>query len=427
MNDKSSEELERDAERVRAQISETADQLRDRMSPGQLMDEALNQFKGGDASQLLANLKNQARDNPMALALIGTGVAWLMMGSGASSDRRGSYDYAEDDEYRTGGERLYGSAGSGAYMGASGMDPYASESGRGYAASGDPSYSTTRSQGTGGSAGYSSEGNPTYGAEDRRFSEGNPSYASDTGSDTGSYAPSVRTYSETGSGAGSGEPESWTARAGEAAGALKDTMSETLQSTTDRMSSAAQQAGERAQHAFERVRGAGSQAFGGAQHAAYDMGYQARRTFLDVLDREPLVIGALGVAVGAAIGALLPASELERQNLGPTGAALREKADELVQAGMDTAKRAAGEIYATARDEADKQGLMPGDTPVVEKVASVIKATGEKAEEIAHREASGLTKSSSSSERSQGSVASPGDATKGEASPGETSPTSPKP
>ena len=75
-------ELEREAEAARARLSDTADQIRARMSPGQLMDEVLNQFRGGDGSQMLANLRDQARDNPMALALVGSGLAWLMMGSG---------------------------------------------------------------------------------------------------------------------------------------------------------------------------------------------------------------------------------------------------------------------------------------------------------------------------------------------------------
>ena len=76
-------ELEREAEAARARLSDTADQIRARMSPGQLMDEVLNQFRGGDGSEMLANLRGQARDNPMALALVGSGLAWLMMGSGS--------------------------------------------------------------------------------------------------------------------------------------------------------------------------------------------------------------------------------------------------------------------------------------------------------------------------------------------------------
>ncbi len=82
------DELEREAEAARARLSDTADQIRARMSPGQLMDEVLNQFRGGDGSQMLANLRGQARDNPMALALVGSGLAWLMMGSGGETQAR---------------------------------------------------------------------------------------------------------------------------------------------------------------------------------------------------------------------------------------------------------------------------------------------------------------------------------------------------
>ena len=81
-------ELEREAEAARARLSDTADQIRARMSPGQMMDEVLNQFRGGDGSQMLANLRGQARDNPMALALVGSGLAWLMMGSGGETQAR---------------------------------------------------------------------------------------------------------------------------------------------------------------------------------------------------------------------------------------------------------------------------------------------------------------------------------------------------
>ena len=76
-------ELEREAEAARARLSDTADQIRAKMSPGQMMDEVLNQFRGGEGSEMFANLRDQARDNPMALALVGSGLAWLMMGSGS--------------------------------------------------------------------------------------------------------------------------------------------------------------------------------------------------------------------------------------------------------------------------------------------------------------------------------------------------------
>ena len=93
-------ELEREAEAARARLSDTADQIRAKMSPGQMMDEVLNQFRGGDGSQMFANLRDQARDNPMALALVGSGLAWLMMGSGSHAHGAspvGRVDAAEND------------------------------------------------------------------------------------------------------------------------------------------------------------------------------------------------------------------------------------------------------------------------------------------------------------------------------------------
>jgi hypothetical protein len=87
MSEQSTFKLERDAERVRAEIADTAEHLKDKMSPGQLMDEVVNYFKDGDTNQLLTNLKDQVRDNPLALAMVGSGLAWLMMGSGPAHGR----------------------------------------------------------------------------------------------------------------------------------------------------------------------------------------------------------------------------------------------------------------------------------------------------------------------------------------------------
>ena len=128
------------------------------------------------------------------------------------------------------------------------------------------------------------------------------------------------------------------------------------------------EAGDRARRMAHDLRDAGSDAIGGVRHSAAGAGHQARDTFFDVLEREPLVIGAIGLAVGAAIGAFLPATAIEREHLGPTGEALKEKADALVDRGMAKAKEAVAEVYETARDAADRQGLLPGDTPVAEKV-----------------------------------------------------------
>jgi uncharacterized protein DUF3618 len=78
-----SEQLEREAELTRAQIADSLAELRDRMTPGQVMDETLEYFRDGRAGQFVRNLRQQVVDNPIPVALIGAGLGWLMLGNRA--------------------------------------------------------------------------------------------------------------------------------------------------------------------------------------------------------------------------------------------------------------------------------------------------------------------------------------------------------
>jgi hypothetical protein len=78
-----SEQLEREAELTRAQIADSLAELRDRMTPGQVMDETLDYFRDGRAGQFVRNLRHQVVDNPIPVALIGAGLGWLMLGNRA--------------------------------------------------------------------------------------------------------------------------------------------------------------------------------------------------------------------------------------------------------------------------------------------------------------------------------------------------------
>lgn len=95
---KSSAQLERDAEATRAQLAETLDELRSRISPGQLLDQTLDFARASNAGEFVRNLGRDARDNPLPLALVGAGVAWLMMTNGR---RRGRFDAALTDATRS--------------------------------------------------------------------------------------------------------------------------------------------------------------------------------------------------------------------------------------------------------------------------------------------------------------------------------------
>lgn len=75
----SSAQLEREAEQTRSQLAQTLDELRQRITPGQLVDEAVDYARDSGGGQFFRNLGHQAKSNPMPVALIGAGVAWLML------------------------------------------------------------------------------------------------------------------------------------------------------------------------------------------------------------------------------------------------------------------------------------------------------------------------------------------------------------
>ena len=103
-----------------------------------------------------------------------------------------------------------------------------------------------------------------------------------------------------------------------------------------------------------------------------------------MLENEPLVLGALGLAVGAAIGALPPRTQAEDRYLGETSDHLREASPGFGKEKLEQGKAVAEEVYRTAKEKAKLTGLMAsGEDSLVGKVGEVARATMEKARESA--------------------------------------------
>lgn len=336
MTDQSPAELEQDAERVRAQIADTAEHLKDKMSPGQLMDEVVNYLKDGDASQFMTNLKTQVRDNPLSLAMIGGGLAWLMMGSGVPKPGAAGVHRSQDGVRS--GPRTYGTASVPASTGIGHVSP-------------EPHRSRESAVGDGKSS--AGDGAPGLG---QRVSDTTGSVSAAMGAASESVGHTVQSAGDT----------------------LREGMHEARDAATERLSSAAD--------------------------AGADLANRARTTFLDVLEREPLVLGAIGVAVGAAIGAMLPATRVEQEYLGQASADARQRAGTAVAEGIETARHAAADAYSAARDEADRQGLMPGGEPIAERVAAVAKAAGEELKSAKDQALHGGEKPSETAQDREGKI-----------------------
>jgi hypothetical protein len=82
---KSPEQLQRDIERTRVEMGNTLETIRQKMSPGELLDQALDYFKNNGPSQFTSNLGETVKNNPMPVILIGLGIGWLLMAGSRDS------------------------------------------------------------------------------------------------------------------------------------------------------------------------------------------------------------------------------------------------------------------------------------------------------------------------------------------------------
>ncbi|MER8376189.1 hypothetical protein [Mesorhizobium sp. M1406] len=261
MNKKSAAELEREAEAARARVVETAESIRGRMTPGQLLDEFTGLFTGGESSAMLSNLRTQVRDNPLPVTMVGAGLAWLMLGSGPSNGTRDA-------------------------------------------------------------AGYTAPGR-----RDSEQSRGLGSALSDAAETVSSAASNVG-----------------------------DTVSSAASVATEMLARNA----------------------AGARSTTGDMAANASRSAQELLAEQPLAIAALGLAIGAAIGAMLPHTAAEDERLGGYGDTLRDTAQSVLNRGLDEAKQVAADAYDTIKQEAGRQHMDAGTT--ANQLGEIVKSTADKTE-----------------------------------------------
>ncbi len=96
---KSSAELEREIEQQRHRIEDRVDELQERLSPGQLVDEALSYARHNGGQEFVGNLGERIKANPLPVALLGVSIAWLMTGSRSAPEPRSYRNYGFADRY----------------------------------------------------------------------------------------------------------------------------------------------------------------------------------------------------------------------------------------------------------------------------------------------------------------------------------------
>jgi ElaB/YqjD/DUF883 family membrane-anchored ribosome-binding protein len=233
-------------DRTRGEMDRTLSEIEQRLTPGQLVDQGIDYLRHSGANEFVQNLGGAAKQNPMPVALVGIGLAWLMALGRQPAQR--SYDY----DYESSG------SGIGQKMGsvkdkASGMMQSASDA-----------LSSTKERLT-------------------------------------------------------GTMSSVSGRAGEGMSSVRDR---------------AGQVTDTARQQWERARG-------GVDYLVHE---------------QPLALGAIGLAIGAILGAAAPRTRAEEQMIGDTARNLTEKAKEMGSQHLEKAKEVTKEVAEKAMGQSKPQG-----------------------------------------------------------------------
>ena len=309
-----SDDIELQLEKDRAGLTDTLDDLRERFSMDGIIRQAADQFRehGGDIG---ASVSRAVKDNPMALALTGVGLAWLIFGDTSGARHRSERGSARDTDPDR--RRHWTRNGNGAMSDArnGGFSPDASAAGS-----------------------YDSRSGMTRGL--------------DGGADIPNWA---READETPGG-----------QASNASGGLRRGAQNAATATRDRAAGMWDRLAEGAEHLSDEGRDrviAARQRVHEARDSAMAAGRRGQERAFDMFEEQPLIAGALALAVGAAIGAALPRTEFEDDHFGAQSDELIREAERILSeesakigavagAAMDEARDIAAETRSSVEDAA---------------------------------------------------------------------------
>jgi ElaB/YqjD/DUF883 family membrane-anchored ribosome-binding protein len=144
-----------------------------------------------------------------------------------------------------------------------------------------------------------------------------------------------------------------------ARGAISDRASSAYTGVTEKASSALEGVSNVAGNAYEKVTGVVDKTYTGAgelANKAYDrvgeFGTVAQEKYDEYLEENPLALGALAVAIGAAVGFAVPSTRYEGKMMGEARETLMHRAQEAAGSLVDKAKHVATEAGETIKEEA---------------------------------------------------------------------------
>ena len=136
----------------------------------------------------------------------------------------------------------------------------------------------------------------------------------------------------------------------EATQRAKEKMGDVSHAVSDRMHRMSEKA-----HGTRESAGEWGHRVGDFSHRSGERLHQAQSNFAKAVEEQPLILGVLGVAAGALIGAMLPHTRQEDATLGPAKERLKEQVAETGREQMAKAQAVAAAATKSVREEADRQ------------------------------------------------------------------------
>ncbi|MCL3883904.1 DUF3618 domain-containing protein [Marivita sp. GX14005] len=409
---RSPEEIEREIERERAGLTDTLDDLQDRFSVEYMARQVTDQFRehGGDIGR---SVSEAVKRNPLALALTGVGLAWLMTSDRSAPRRRVEYghpDYdrieaararakvrfAHDDDYeRDLEDRLERT------------DPYdrpGARPGRPVMGPSPSSYYSRHHAQTRDVPAWARV-DDSDDSDDESWTDKAKDRASEAGDRISGAASSAAGSARA---AGSG--------AADKARQAGQSVSEAGQSAKHRAQDAAGTAKHRAQDAASRARARAERYRRKLAQGTEDLSDEARQRVIaareramdardramrqarrgadraaDLFEEQPMIGGAIALAIGAALGAALPRSDMEDRYMGEQSDALMDEAERIFEEETqklrkvaDAAADEAGKVARETKRELDDKAS--SDT-AADAAADKAKKAGERVADAAKSEA----------------------------------------
>jgi uncharacterized phage infection (PIP) family protein YhgE len=374
-NEKSLNDLKREAERTRAQLTETVDQLRSRVSDGvtdfreRTSPDAMKAEIGGYFRTRADALMDRARENPLQTAAIGIGVGYpllkvarsipapiLMVGAGLYLLGTSSGQKLSD----TVSKKVAAAAEGVSDSFSAGVDVanQKAHDTQDLAASGLAAARDTLASGVGNVAQQAA----AFGSSLNRLKDG----AANLAVSTSDGAAGLKQ------------------RAVGALGATSEAMSASLARTGSIVHDRAADAAESGTNAGLKLRDQAVETSIKLRDQTVETSHKVSSGMSDVIQRNPLLFGGLGLTVGMLIASALPKSDIEKNIMGDASADVQKRANALASKHFDNVKGLASEAIADIADHVSQEGLTPADlNAATEDLGRRVRRVAESASEAA--------------------------------------------